>query len=178
VTRPGYGIGLGTPQTMQLAIDEVGAPRILFAAAASAVTKPFGIHGVFYRLAGPPGGRDRRSDRATPSRRTTRRPPSAPRIPMAPHGPRRGDRRAGGGHRRQRRRLRRARREPRASTAASSSGSSPTTRSGRRASRPRSASFARSPGRRAEAAPRRAAAPPHPALSWESTGGPVPPERC
>jgi len=52
VTRPGYGIGLGTPQTMQLAIDEVGAPRILFAAAASAVTKPFGIHGVFYRLAG------------------------------------------------------------------------------------------------------------------------------
>ncbi len=52
VTRPGYGIGLGTPQTMQLAINEVGAPRILFAAAASAVTKPFGIHGVFYRLAG------------------------------------------------------------------------------------------------------------------------------
>lgn len=52
VTRPGYGIGLGTAETMQLAIDEVGAPRILFAAAASAVTKPFGIHGVFYRLAG------------------------------------------------------------------------------------------------------------------------------
>jgi hypothetical protein len=52
VTRPGYGIGLGTAQTMQLAIDEVGAPRILFAAAASAITKPFGIHGVFYRLAG------------------------------------------------------------------------------------------------------------------------------
>ena len=52
VTRPGYGIGLGTAQTMQLAIDEVGAPRILFAAAASALTKPFGLHGVFYRLAG------------------------------------------------------------------------------------------------------------------------------
>ena len=52
VTRPGYGIGLGTPETMQLAIDEVGAPRILFAAAASALTKPFGVHGVFYRLAG------------------------------------------------------------------------------------------------------------------------------
>lgn len=52
VTRPGYGIGLGTPQTMQLAIDEVGAPRILLAAAASAITKPFGVHGVFYRLAG------------------------------------------------------------------------------------------------------------------------------
>jgi len=53
VTRPGYGIGLGSAQTMQLAIDEVGAPRILLAAAASAVTKPFGVHGVFYRLAGP-----------------------------------------------------------------------------------------------------------------------------
>jgi hypothetical protein len=52
VTRPGYGIGLGTPQTMQLAIDEVGAPRILFAAALSAVTKPFGVHGLFYRVAG------------------------------------------------------------------------------------------------------------------------------
>jgi hypothetical protein len=37
---------------MELAIREVGAPRILLAAAASAVTKPFGIHGVFYRLAG------------------------------------------------------------------------------------------------------------------------------
>jgi hypothetical protein len=53
VTRPGYGIGLGTAQTMQLAIDEVGAPRILFAAAVSAVTKPFGVHGLFYRIAGP-----------------------------------------------------------------------------------------------------------------------------
>ncbi len=53
VTRPGYGIGLGTPQTMQLAIDEVGVPRILLAAFLSAVTKPFGVHGVFYRVAGP-----------------------------------------------------------------------------------------------------------------------------
>ncbi len=53
VTRPGYGIGLGTPQTMQLATDEVGVPRILLAAGLSAVTKPFGVHGVFYRIAGP-----------------------------------------------------------------------------------------------------------------------------
>jgi hypothetical protein len=53
VTRPGYGIGLGSAETMELAVREVGAPRILFAAAASAVTKPLGIHGVFYRLAGP-----------------------------------------------------------------------------------------------------------------------------
>ena len=53
VTRPGYGIGLGSAETMELAIREVGAPRILLAAALSAVTKPFGIHGVFYRVAGP-----------------------------------------------------------------------------------------------------------------------------
>ena len=53
VTRPGYGIGLGTAQTMQLAIQEVGAPRILLAAAVSAITKPFGVHGLFYRIAGP-----------------------------------------------------------------------------------------------------------------------------
>ena len=53
VTRPGYGIGLGTAETMQLAISEVGAPRILLAAAVSGVTRPFGIHGLFYRIAGP-----------------------------------------------------------------------------------------------------------------------------
>lgn len=56
VTRPGYGIGLGTPQTMQLAIDEVGAPRILLAAFVSAITKPVGVHGLFYRIAGPQAG--------------------------------------------------------------------------------------------------------------------------
>ena len=53
VTRPGYGIGLGSAETMELAIREVGAPRILVAAAASALTRPFGIHGLFYRIAGP-----------------------------------------------------------------------------------------------------------------------------
>ena len=52
VTRPGYGIGLGTAETMQLAIDEVGAARILLAAAVSGLTKPFGVHGLFYRIAG------------------------------------------------------------------------------------------------------------------------------
>ena len=53
VTRPGYGIGLGTAETLQLAIDELGAPRILLAAAVSGLTKPFGVHGLFYRIAGP-----------------------------------------------------------------------------------------------------------------------------
>ncbi len=52
VTRPGYGIGLGSAETMELAIREVGAPRILLAAGLSAVTKPFGVHGIFYRVAG------------------------------------------------------------------------------------------------------------------------------
>lgn len=52
VTRSGYGIGLGTAETMQLAIDQVGAPRILLAAMVSGMTKPFGIHGLFYRIAG------------------------------------------------------------------------------------------------------------------------------
>lgn len=52
VTKTPHGIGLGSPWTMQLAIDEVGLPRILAATAASAVTKPFGMRGVFYRVAG------------------------------------------------------------------------------------------------------------------------------
>ncbi len=37
---------------MQLAIDEAGVPRILLAAAAAAVTKPLGMRGIFYRVAG------------------------------------------------------------------------------------------------------------------------------
>src|SRR3990172_8161455 len=45
-------MGLGTEEMMQLAISEVGAPRILFAAIVSGVTKPFGVHGLFYRIAG------------------------------------------------------------------------------------------------------------------------------
>lgn len=52
VTRTAIGIGLGHPTTMQLAIDEVGLPRILLAAAAAGVTRPFGRRGVFYRVAG------------------------------------------------------------------------------------------------------------------------------
>jgi len=37
---------------MQLAIDEVGLIRILLAAIVAAITKPLGIKGLFYRLAG------------------------------------------------------------------------------------------------------------------------------
>ena len=53
VGRTASGIGLGIPATMELAIREAGAGRILGATAAAAVTKPFGIKGMFYRVAGP-----------------------------------------------------------------------------------------------------------------------------
>ena len=47
------GIGVHDPYKLQLAIDMVGAPRVVFAAIASAVTKLFGIKGVFYKIVGP-----------------------------------------------------------------------------------------------------------------------------
>ncbi len=53
VGRTASGIGLGIPATMELAIREAGETRILAATAAAAVTKPFGVKGVFYRVAGP-----------------------------------------------------------------------------------------------------------------------------
>lgn len=52
VYKSPYGIGLGIPETMELAIRELGIVRILFAAFCSAITKPFGIRGVFYRICG------------------------------------------------------------------------------------------------------------------------------
>lgn len=52
VTKTSYGIGLGMPETMEMALRECGTPRILFAAAVSAVTKLFGRRGDFYRIAG------------------------------------------------------------------------------------------------------------------------------
>ncbi len=52
VTRTPHGIGLGIPETMQLAIDEAGAPRIVAAAAASAAGKVVGKRGLFYKVAG------------------------------------------------------------------------------------------------------------------------------
>ncbi|WP_105565030.1 coenzyme F420-0:L-glutamate ligase [Microbacterium halophytorum] len=53
VTRTAFGIGLGIPETMEFAIREVGAPRILFAAAVSVVSKKIlRRSGDFYRIAG------------------------------------------------------------------------------------------------------------------------------
>jgi len=52
VSRSDKGIGISSPQTFQLAIDECGAPRIILAAFCAAITKPFGVKGVFYHVAG------------------------------------------------------------------------------------------------------------------------------
>jgi hypothetical protein len=52
ISRSPYGIGLGSPWTMELAVREAGLPRILAASAAAAVTRPFGLRGVFYHVAG------------------------------------------------------------------------------------------------------------------------------
>lgn len=52
VHKSPYGIGLGSPWTMELAIRDVGALRILIGAVAAVVTKPFGMKGVFYRVVG------------------------------------------------------------------------------------------------------------------------------
>src|SRR3989344_2311412 len=51
VKKTPYGIGLGSPWTMQLAIQEVGLSKILLATFLSALTKPIGIKGVFYHVA-------------------------------------------------------------------------------------------------------------------------------
>ncbi len=47
------GIGMHDPYKLQLAIDMVGAPKVVFASLASAVTKLFGMKGVFYKIVGP-----------------------------------------------------------------------------------------------------------------------------
>lgn len=52
VTKTPAGIGLGMPETMEMALKECGTPRILYASAASAVTKLLGKKGVFYEIAG------------------------------------------------------------------------------------------------------------------------------
>ncbi len=46
------GVGMHEPYKLQLVIDMVGLPRVLLAAFCSAVTRPFGVHGVFYKICG------------------------------------------------------------------------------------------------------------------------------
>ena len=52
VYKSPHGIGLGSPYTMQLALEDVGIPRILLGCVAAALTKPFGVRGVFYKVRG------------------------------------------------------------------------------------------------------------------------------
>ncbi len=52
VYKSPYGIGLASPCTMELAIREAGAPRIVAAACVAGVGKLFGAKGVFYRICG------------------------------------------------------------------------------------------------------------------------------
>lgn len=53
VTKTSHGIGLGIPETMEMALRECGTPRIVLAAGVAAVTKAVGRRGDFYRIAGP-----------------------------------------------------------------------------------------------------------------------------
>lgn len=52
VTRNPGGIGLASPWSMQLAIEEVGLPRIVYAAGRSVIGKLQGKSGVFYEVVG------------------------------------------------------------------------------------------------------------------------------
>lgn len=52
VTKTPVGIGLGSPETMQLAIEEVGILKIFFAAIVGFIGKVLGIKGLFYIVAG------------------------------------------------------------------------------------------------------------------------------
>ncbi len=52
VTKTPHGIGLGIPETMEMALRECGTPRILFAALCSVIGKLFGRKGWFYIVAG------------------------------------------------------------------------------------------------------------------------------
>ncbi|MGH7141839.1 MAG: coenzyme F420-0:L-glutamate ligase [Minisyncoccia bacterium] len=46
------GFGHGTGLAMQLFIEEAGYPRVFCAALTAALTRPFGLRGMFYRLCG------------------------------------------------------------------------------------------------------------------------------
>ncbi len=52
VYKSPHGIGLGIPETMEMALRECGTLRILFAAGCSAIGKLFRRRGWFYKIAG------------------------------------------------------------------------------------------------------------------------------
>ncbi len=80
VQRTPHGIGLGMPETMELALREAGTLRILAAASVAAVTKPLGRRGDFYRIAGT-------AARAIDGPTTGTLPPYDRHIVLAPSDP-------------------------------------------------------------------------------------------
>ena len=50
--RTKAGPGAGVPYKMQFAINQCGAPKILWAAFRAAIDKLRGVHGTFYKIAG------------------------------------------------------------------------------------------------------------------------------
>jgi F420-0:gamma-glutamyl ligase-like protein len=52
VKRWPHDPGFRNAKKMQVAINMIGAPRIILAAFVSAITKPFGVRGLFYRVCG------------------------------------------------------------------------------------------------------------------------------
>jgi hypothetical protein len=52
VTKSKRGVGISSPETFQLAIDECGVARIILASLLAGLGKIFGIKGVFYYIAG------------------------------------------------------------------------------------------------------------------------------
>lgn len=81
VYKSPYGIGLGSPYTMQLAIEDVGIPRILLGCLAALVTKPFGVRGAFYKVCGQKAYAIDATHANTPSPHTTTTPKWHPKIP-------------------------------------------------------------------------------------------------
>ncbi len=53
VQRTPHGIGLGVPETMELAVREAGPLKVLWATVAAAAARLFGVRGTFYRIVGP-----------------------------------------------------------------------------------------------------------------------------
>lgn len=52
VYKPSWGIGIGSPETMEMAIREAGLMRILIAGLLGSIGKIFGLRGIFYLVAG------------------------------------------------------------------------------------------------------------------------------
>lgn len=69
--------GLSLPEKMQYVLDRTGVVRVLVATAAAALTRPLGIHGVFYRVA---GGLARDIDGGRPPFEHLLLPPLEPRL--------------------------------------------------------------------------------------------------